>query len=278
MWQKLSSVILGYGLVFSLISPQLAEAKNVEEEIKTTGVLKVGVREDSPLFGFGQEKAGYCQDFAENFAQELSKEYDREIKAELVKSTTQNRWVLVTDGAVHFECGPNTINPSQLQKYNIAFSAPFFVTATQILAKSNLSEARLKRGKIGIIAGTTNAEEIENIYPFGQIDDSFRRRSHGIADVQTGEIDGFASDGILLIGTASLMNLPLKDYTLFTPLVNERPFCAAYAMILPGEPENASWRDKINQLIVNADVKNDAWQNWFGQLVPYFKSVAQVCK
>jgi polar amino acid transport system substrate-binding protein len=278
MWQKLSSVILGCSIVFPLVSTQLAEAKNVEEEIKSTGVLKVGIREDSPLFGFGTEKVGYCQDFAENVAQQLSTEYGREIKAELVKSTTQNRWVLVTDGVVHLECGPNTINPSQLQKYNVAFSTPFFVTATQILAKSNKSEDQLKRGKIGIIAGTTNAQEIEKIYPFGQIDDSFRRRSHGIADVQTGEIDGFASDGILLIGTASLMNLPLANYNLFTPLVNERPFCSAYAMILPGDSENQSWRDKINNLIVETDMKNAIWQNWFGELFPYFESLAQVCK
>ncbi len=278
MWQKLLSVTLGYSLFFLLISPQLAEAKNVEEEIKTTGVLKVGVREDSPLFGFGKEKVGYCQDFAKNVAQELSREYGKEIKAELVKSTTQSRWVLVTDGVVHFECGPNTINPSQLRKYNIAFPTPFFVTATQILAKSNLTEAQLKRGKIGIIAGTSNAQEIEKIYPFGQIDDSFRRRSHGIADVQTGEIDGFASDGILLIGTASVMNLSLKNYSLFTPLVNERPFCSAYAMILPGDAENQSWRDKINNLIVKTDAKNTVWKNWFEQLLPYFESVTEVCK
>ncbi len=278
MWQKLSSVILGCSLVFSMISPQLAEAKNVEEEIKTTGVVKVGVREDSPLFGFGTEKTGYCKDFAENVAQQLSTEYGKQIEVELVKSTTQNRWVLVTDGAVHFECGPNTINPTQLQRYKVAFSAPFFVTATQILAKSNITEDKLRKGKIGIIAGTSTAQEIEAIYPLGQIDDSFRRRSHGIADVQTGEIHGFASDGILLIGTASLMNLPLKDYSLVTPLVDERPFCAAYAMILPGDEDNKSWRDKINSLIVKTDVKNEVWQKWFGDLAPYFESVAQVCK
>ncbi len=278
MWQKLPSLILVYSLIFSLISPQLAEAKNVEEEIKTTRVLKVGVREDSPLFGFGKEKVGYCKDFAKSVAQQLSREYGKEIKTELVKSTTQSRWVLVTDGVVHFECGPNTINPSQLQKYNVAFSTPFFVTATQILAKSNLGEDQLKKGKIGIIAGTTNAQEIEAIYPLGQIDDSFIRRSHGIADVQTGEIDGFASDGILLIGTASLMNLSLQNYRLFTPLVNERPFCSAYAMILPGNAENQSWRDKINSLIVKPEVKNTVWKNWFQQLLPYFESVNEVCK
>ena len=278
MWQKFSSFILGFSLVLPLISPQLAKAKNIEEEIKNTGILKVGVRQDSPLFGFGKEKSGYCQDFAKNMAQQLSTDYGKPIKVELVQSTTQNRWVLVTDRVVHFECGPNTINPSQLQKYNIAFSAPFFVTATQIFTKSSTTEDQLKQGKIGIIAGTSNAQEMENIYPLGQIDDSFRRRSHGIADVQIGEIDGFASDGILLIGTASVMNLKLKDYILVTPLVDKRPFCSAYGMILPGDKENQLWRDKINNLIVKTDDKNAVWQNWFGQLSPYFDSVAQVCQ
>ena len=278
MWQKLSSVILGFSLALPLISPQLAEAKNVEEEIKNTGVLKVGVRQDSPLFGFGKEKIGYCNDFAQNVAQQLTTAYGKEIKTQLVQSTTQNRWVLVTDGSVHFECGPNTINPSQLEKYNVAFSTPFFLTATQILVKSNITEDKLKKGKVGIIANTSNAQEINNIYPLGQIDDSFKRRSHGIADVQVGEIDGFASDGILLIGTASAMKLPLEDYLFITPLVDDRPFCAAYGMILPGGSENQSWRDRINKLILQTDQKNTVWQRWFQQFLPYFESVSQVCQ
>ena len=278
MWQKLSSIILGFSLVLPLISPQLAEAKNVEEEIQSTGVLKVGVRQDSPLFGFGKEKTGYCKDFAESVAQQLTKTYGKKIKTELVQSTTQNRWVLVTDGAVHFECGPNTINPSQLERYNIAFSTPFFVTTTQILAKSNITEDQVKQGKIGLIAGTSNAQEIKNVYPLGQIDDSFRRRSHGVADVQVGEIDGFASDGILLIGTASAMNLPLKDYIFLTPLIDERPFCSAYGMILPGGSENQSWRETINKLIMKTDETNTAWQKWFEQFLPYFESAGQVCQ
>ena len=278
MWPKLSTALLSATLFLSFISPQTAEAKSVEDDIKSSGTLKVGLREDSPLFGFGKEKLGYCKDFAENVAKKLSQEYGKEIKTEFVKSTTQNRWVLVTDGAVHFECGPNSINPSQTQKYDITFSAPFFVTATQIFTKAGINENTLRKGTIGTIAGTTNAQQMDLIYPLGQVDDSFKRRSHGIADVQTGAIDGFASDGILLVGTASLMNIPLKSFNLVTPVVEDKPFCAAYAMILPGDEENQPWRSKINDMIIKSDNTDAIWQNWFSSLTPYFQTLSELCK
>lgn len=278
MWHKLSPILLGCSFLFSFVNPQLAKAIDVEADIKSTGILKVGIREDAPLFGFGAEKRGYCRDFAENVAQQLSSEYGKNITVEFFKSTTQNRWILVKDGIVHFECGPNSINLSQVEKHNIAFSTPFFVTATQILAKSTTTENELQKGTIGVIADTTNAEEIQKLYPLGQLDDSFTSRSHGVADVQIGSIQGFASDGILIIGTVSTMNLPLSEYNLVTPVLNERPFCSAYGMILPTGSENQSWREKINNLIVTTDMNNAIWQKWFGELIPYFQSVAEVCK
>ncbi len=278
MWNKLSYILIGCTVLFSSINSQVTWAKDVEADIKSTGKLKVGIRQDSPLFGFAEEKRGYCQDFAQNVAKQLSNDYGQKIELELVQSTTQNRWALVTDGIVHFECGPNSINETQLARYNVVFSLPFFITATQILAKTNTTESQLRQGTIGIIAGTSNAEDIENLYSVTQVDDSYTRRSHGVADVQIGNIEGFASDGILLIGTVSQMNLPLEDYNLITPVVDNRPFCSAYGMILPDGEENQQWREKINQLIVTTDTNNMTWRKWFGELSPYFEAVTQVCQ
>ena len=278
MKRNLKLAIISCTIAASIIFPKLSWARSIEQEIESTGVLKVGVREDSPLFGFGGEKTGYCEDFAQELANTLSQKLDKTIKVNLVKSTTQNRWDLVNRGTVHFECGPNTMARERESKYGIKFSEPFFVTATQIFVRADLVEETLRKGTIGIIGDTTNERDIRQIYPKVQIKDSFERRSHGIADVQLGEITGFASDGILLVGTALALGINPQKYTMVTPLINERPFCAAYGMILPGDEENSQWRNTVNSLITNIEQGKPIWDKWFNDALPHIEAVLNACQ
>ncbi len=164
------------------------------------------------------------------------------------------------------------------KKYRIKFSEPFFVTATQIFVRAGVTEKALRRGTMGIIEGTTNERDIQSIYPQAQIEDSFERRSHGIVSVQLGEITGFASDGILLFGTASVLGINPQRYAMVTPLINERPFCAAYGMILPGEEENSQWRNTINSLITDNERGKPIWDKWFQDFLPHMGAVLNACQ
>ncbi len=53
MWHKLSPILLSCSLLFSFVNPEPVKAIDVEADIKSTGILKVGIREDAPLFGLG---------------------------------------------------------------------------------------------------------------------------------------------------------------------------------------------------------------------------------
>ena len=275
---KLKLAIISCTITTSLLFPNLSWARSIEQEIQRTGILKVGVREDSPLFGFGSKKNGYCADFAQELASNLSQKLGKTITVNLVKSTTQNRWDLVNDKTVHFECGPNTMVRDREKQHEIKFSEPFFVTATQIFVRAGVIEKTLRRGTIGIIEGTTNERDIQQIYPKVQINDSFERRSHGIVSVQLGEITGFASDGILLAGTASVLEIDPQKYTMVTPLKNNLPFCAAYGMILPGDEENSQWRNTVNSLITNSEQGKPIWDKWFKDFLPHMGAVLQACQ
>ena len=277
MNRRLKFAIISWGIAISVLLPQVSQAR-IEKEIKRTGVLKVGIREDSPLFGFSNEKIGYCADFANSLAENLSQKFNRPIRVDLVKSTTQNRWSLVQDGKVHVECGPNTITAQREKDYEIKFSQPFFVTATQVFVKVGATEEMLKNGTIGIIEGTTNAQEIQSVYPTEQINDTFQRRSQGISAVQLREIDGFASDGILLMGTASALEINPQKYTLVTPLINDRPLCATYGMILPGGKKNFSWHNTINSWIAQSGQGEKIWDTWFRDFLPYMEVVLNACQ
>ena len=278
MNQQLKLAIISCGIIISVLFPQISQARTVEEDIKKTGVLKVGIREDSPLFGFGSEKVGYCADFANSLAENLSQTLDKTIKVDLVKSTTQKRWDLVKDGKVHLECGPNTITPEREKEYGIKFSRPFFVTATQVFTSLDSTEATLQTGTIGIIPGTTNEEEFRLVYPNERIDDSFKTRTEGINAVQDQKIQGFASDGILLAGTASEQNINPEQYNLATPLINNIPLCASYGMILPEGTENSSWQDTVNSWIAKSGQGERIWKAWFNDLLPYIGVVLEACQ
>ena len=275
---QLKSIVIFCTISTAIVFPNPSWARSIEQEIQNTGILKVGVREDSPLFGFGDKKTGYCADFAQKLASNLSQNLGKTIKVNFVKSTTQNRWDLVKRKTVHFECGPNTLAREREKKYGIKFSEPFFVTATQIFVRAGVTEKTLRQGTMGIIKGTTNERDIQSIYPQVRIKNSFERRSHGIVSVQLGEITGFASDGILLFGTAAVLGINPQRYTMVTPLINERPFCAAYGMILPGDQENSQWRDTIDSLITDSEQGKPIWNKWFKDFLPHMGAVLNACQ
>jgi len=268
---------LAGGISLGLIWTNSVLAHPVETQIQETGIIKVGVRDDSPLFGYGEQREGYCKDFANSLATSLSEEWGKPIKAEFVTSTTQNRWELVKSEEVQLECGPNTITPERETEYQIKFSLPFFVTATQVFVKTGITEEEMKTAKIGTIAGTTNAAEMATVYPESQINDTFTNRIDGIKAVQAGEITGFASDGILLIGSATIMQLDPNTLAVATPLVNNTPFCASYGMILPGDEENAPWRDRVNNFIKTSGKGAEVWDTWFEPLAPYIDKTLAEC-
>ena len=108
---QLLSLIVLLGLNIAYLKPVLAET--ILEEIQRTGVLKVGVRSDAIPFGYrdnNKELRGICLDFISVLREQLKESIDREIiLVKLFISTLYNRFEIVEDKIVHFECGPNTI-------------------------------------------------------------------------------------------------------------------------------------------------------------------------
>ncbi|MGF1535083.1 MAG: alpha/beta hydrolase [Elainellaceae cyanobacterium] len=95
-------------------SPSPPTDEPVLAEIQRTGVLKVGFRKDAPPLGYlnpANEWDGYCGAMAIALRDYLTGLLAGPVGVEMVEltSTLENRFDLVRDGAVHLECGPNTI-------------------------------------------------------------------------------------------------------------------------------------------------------------------------
>lgn len=269
MNNKLKILIASSLAFLATIFPAKISQAQTEETIIRREMIYVGVREDSYWFGSRDDKGkreGYCVDIAYALAERLSANQLDPIRVRLVTSTVQSRWDMVKSGQVDLECGPNTISPEREEKHGINFSAPFFITATQVLAQRGRTEEDVNAGKamVGVVRNTTNESDLKSAYPEEQIENKFLSRQQGIEALADGEVNGFASDGTLLLGIAMAMNFDMeKDYTFITiNQENGRPFCAGYGFILPGGEENSSWQRYINDFIANDKKAQRIQRKW----------------
>ena len=283
MKKKLKIIIASSLTFLAAIFPQKISHAQIQETIIRRELIMVGVRGDSPWFGFRNEGkwTGYCIDIAYALADRLSANQLDPIRVRLVTSTTQSRWDLVTSGRVDLECGPNSISAEREAKHGINFSSPFFITATQILAKKGRQEEDVKVGNatVGVVKNTTNESDLKSAYPLEKIDNKYLSREEGVQAVMDGEVSGFASDGTLLLGSAEMMNLDIEnDYTFITiNQENGRPFCAGYGFILPGGEDNSSWQRYINDFLAHNKKAQRIRKKWLGNLSENSQRIYDAC-
>lgn len=287
--KSLIKLFLSSLLLYSYSSPVLANS--VLKDIQETSLLKVAIREDAVPFGyrdFNGELSGFCLSLVQIIREEIVKTLASEmsnssqqpiISIRLYKSNLSNRYDLVEDRSVHLECGPNTIRTFNRER-NIEFSKPFFITGTQLLVKTeNLSKVNLNGSldnvTIGALRSTTNRRLIRDRYPQATLEtfQGVTGRLRGLQALQQGRIDAFASDGILLIGEAVLLGLPLGTNFVLIP---QNPLqCDYYGLILPNN--DPDWKDLVNRSIDQA-AKQGIFREWLGVILPEIENSLEYCR
>ncbi|MEG4516108.1 MULTISPECIES: amino acid ABC transporter substrate-binding protein [unclassified Microcoleus] len=252
-----------FSILFPAALPTVASAQTALEEIRQTGILKVGIRKDAPPFGYleGEKWQGVCMEGLELFRADLEKKLNRSIRLEKVEtdlneSAEKGRFRSVTSKRTHLECGPNTIlkNPPN----GIAYSLPFLYSGTYLLVKP---ENRLRVNPsgflqdvtIGVLSGSVTQQFIAGRYQLAnqRIYEGIAGRQSGVKDAVSGAIDAFASDGMLLVGEALRQGLTPSQYS----VIPEQPLtCISYGMILPAS--DTEWQETVNNYIRNQSATN----------------------
>lgn len=270
MFKKLIPIIVG--LSFSLIGgmqmPVLAG--DVINEIKTTGIIKAGYREDTPPFAFVNSEGkpvGYSLDILELIRSQTEKRLGKPIKLELVIINPNNRFEKIQNGDIAIECGSTTITWER--EKTVDFSVSYFASGTQMIVKrgSNFGNSNSLAGaKIAVIPKTTNEKAMKVFAKDAQLI-SVSSEEEGWQKLQKGEIDGFAGDGILLQGLKKQ-----RDKSNSYEIVPEFPYLIeAYGCTIP--QNESQWRDIVNYSIVQfmqgvvTDTPNsiDIYDRWFGE-------------
>jgi len=187
-------------------------------KIKASGTLNIGYRESSPPFSFmGPDKrpVGYSIDLCMHVAGAIQKQLGlANLKLGWVPVTAENRIDMVVQGKVDLECSTTTASLSRQER--VDFSLMTFVDGAGLLtttAAKLRGSADLAGKRIAVIPGTTTEKALAEYLKAEFVTvETVRVKDHaqGLAALEQGQADAFASDRGILIGLAVTSKDPAR--------------------------------------------------------------------
>ena len=184
-------------------------AQGTLERVADRGEFRIGYRTDARPLSFEEngEAAGYSVDFCRRIAAAVRDHLDLDdMQVTYVPLTTENRITAVVDGDVDIECGATTVTLGRQEV--VDFTLMTFVTGGTILSLASdriVTIPDLSGRRVAVIEGTTSAAALETRLTDNLIDANVvvvADRAEGMSLLQDGDVDGFASDQIVLLGEA----------------------------------------------------------------------------
>jgi glutamate/aspartate transport system substrate-binding protein len=178
------------------------------KSITSIKIIKIAYRTDATPFSFlndKQEPVGFTIDLCTLVTKSIEQQFGLQgLKIEWVPVTIQNRFLTVTSGKADMECGSSTVTLGRMKE--VDFSSFVFVESTGVVVTraSNIRSAADMTGKkIAVISGTTNERAVLAWTQQQKVVATLiavKDRDEGIAALESGKVDGFASDKLLLVG------------------------------------------------------------------------------
>jgi ABC-type amino acid transport substrate-binding protein len=196
--------------------------------------IRIAYRTDAAPFAYANDKneaIGYSIDICRLVTKSIAQQFGLpDLQIEWVPVNVQTRFSAVSSGKADLECGSSTVTLGRMK--DVDFSNVIFVESTGVVVPraSNLKNfADMNGKKIAVISGTTNERAVR--------DQSFKdglnitlvsvnNRDEGVAALEAGKVDGYASDKLLLVGNqmknaSAYMMLPddlsIESYAIVVP-------------------------------------------------------------
>jgi glutamate/aspartate transport system substrate-binding protein len=237
------------------------------KKIKESSTLNLGYRESAPPFSFpgpDRQPVGYSVDLCTHVASALQKQLGVNLKLNWVPVTAENRIDLVEQGKVDLECSTTTASLSRQER--VDFSLMTFVDGGSLLtrADSTLGGVPDLAGKrIAVIPSTTTEAALAKFLKEEFVAVEFvhvKDHLQGLAAVDKGTVEAFASDRGILIGLAVTSKDP-KRYGLANLLFSYEP----YGLMM--RRNDASFRLAVNRALAalyRSGAIAPIYEKWFG--------------
>jgi ABC-type amino acid transport substrate-binding protein len=258
--------------VLSLLAAAPASAQTgMLGKIKTAGVITMGYVDNAAPFSYADtngQPQGFsvelCRRIADGIRDQLGL---AKLQTKWVALTVQNRLDAVRDGKVDIEC--STVTWTLSRQKEVDFSLITFVDGASILARvadklNRLADFSGKR--IAVITGTTTEKVLKAALASRSIKASVvpvTLRTEGMEKLSKGEVDGFASDRMILIGLT--YKGQTRDASL--KLLDEDFSVEPYALPLPrSDPD---YRLAVNRVLAGLYRSNEIEKIYDLWLGPY---------
>jgi ABC-type amino acid transport substrate-binding protein len=263
------------GLILPLVIYSVAASAQTQipsdsrlKSITETQTIRIAYRSDATPFSFANDKnepVGFSIDLCQLVVKSIAQQFGSpDLKIQWVPVNVQTRFSAVSGGNADLECGSSTVTLGRMK--DVDFSNITFVESTGVVverASKIHALAEMAGKKIAVVSGTSNETAVRDQSRQHSLNITLvtvKDRDEGIAALESGKVDGYASDKLLLIGTQAkhpeaLVMLP-DDLSI-----------EAYAIVLP----RGDWalRLAVNTglaQIYRSGVVFGVFKTWFGQL------------
>jgi ABC-type amino acid transport substrate-binding protein len=237
------------------------------KKIKDSSTFTLGYLTSAPPFSFpGPDKrpVGYSIDLCTQVASKIQQQLGINLKLNWVPVTPENRLEMVASGKVDIDCGTTTASLSRQER--VDFSLMTFVDGGGLLTKSDFNlraVTDLADKRIAVIPGTTTetalGKFLKEEFVTVQIV-SVKNHVEGLAAVEKGLADAFASDRGILIGLAVTSKDP-SNFALPNILFSYEP----YGFMV--RRNDAAFRLAVNRALAALYRSGDIvpiYERWFG--------------
>jgi ABC-type amino acid transport substrate-binding protein len=263
------------GFVALLLLPFASLAQDADaldgrlKKIRDSKSIGIAYRIDAAPFSFEENKqiTGYTIDLCRRVVNAIERQLGiDELRVRWVPVNSRTRFEAIAKGQADLECGSSTVTLGRMKM--VDFSSFTFIDGTGLLVKSSLAANALSDlggKKIGVISGTSNERALTDALKSRVINASVvpvKSREEGLEQVESGAIDAFASDRVLLIALLGKSKDPaglalLADALSFEP----------YAIGLP----RGDWQMRlaVNSALAQlyrGGVIREIFGRWFGSI------------
>ena len=209
--------LLGVAVAALLVAPFMGSPASAQEDsfvlkrIKERGVVNVGHREASIPFSYigpDGKPIGYSIDLCMKIVERIKETIKApNLQVKFVPVTSQTRIPLMANGTIDIECGSTTNNLTRQKQ--VDYLPVTFITGTKLASKkgSGITEIEDLNGKaIALSLGTTNEKAVKAVIEEKGLKVKIvnvKDHPQGWLSLETGRVDAYATDDVLLYGLIS---------------------------------------------------------------------------
>ena len=234
------------------------------QQIKESGIIKIGYRGSQPPMSFLEkdEPVGYSIDLCNQIVKEVENVIGSDVTIKYVPVTSVERFAALSDNKIDILCGATTKTISRGEI--VDFTLLTFVTGASFLTLDGANiRNRFDGKKIGVSKGTTTVEALKKILEEAQTKAEvvLMDSSGALKALESGEIDAFAADQVVLIGLALTSGTPEK-YEVLSDLFSYEPFALA---VRRNDADFRIVADRVISDLYRSKKILTIFNRWFGQ-------------